>query len=60
MKAPHQLALDGGVVLLVDDVVDAVAVDQQVLLELETSSHGRGCLTSWASIDLFVHRVSNA
>ena len=31
LLASEQLGLDGGVVLLVDDVVDAVPVDQQVL-----------------------------
>lgn len=30
---PQQLGLDGGVILLVDDVIDAVAVDQKILLE---------------------------
>ena len=36
VAAAHQLALDGAVVLLVDDVVHAVAVDQEVLLQRQT------------------------
>ena len=33
VETSHQFGLDGSVVLLVDDVVHAVAVDQQILLE---------------------------
>ena len=35
LEAPHQLALDWGVILFVDNIINAVTVNQQVFLQWE-------------------------
>ena len=41
LKAPHQLGLDWGVILFVDNIIDAVTVNQQVFLQTRTHIQSR-------------------